>query len=96
MTTKDILKLYHKVGLATNVRDAFVKEIIESQYKFTREKINELVLKEEITKEEFKELKTNFTFKYLGKLYTNQKLINYLIKKRNGRKFKRKGTEESN
>ena len=87
MTNKDILRLYHKVGLQTMVRDQFVKEIIESQYKFVREKINELEFNENITEEEFKQIKTNFTFKYLGKLYTNYRIVsNYLKRKKNGRK----------
>lgn len=97
MTNKDILKLYHKVGLETRVRDDFIKEIIESQYKFIREKINELEFKEELSEEQFKDIKTNFAIKYIGKLYTNYRLVSYLIKrKNNGRKFKKQGTKESN
>lgn len=97
MTIKDILKLYHKIGLETRVRDDFIKEIIESQYKFTKETINELGFNETISKEEFKDIKTNFTFKYIGKLYTRYDLVASLIKrKNNGREFKRKRTKEGN
>lgn len=101
MTIKDVLRLYHKVGLETRVRDAFVKEIIESQYKFTKEKINELKFEERITEEEFDKIKTNFSFKYIGKLYTNYRLVTNVLKRRQyGRdkkqQHKGEGTKENN
>lgn len=38
-------------------------------WKFIREKIQELPLKEDLTEEEFKALRTNFNLPSLGKLY---------------------------
>lgn len=74
MSRKGIDILYHKVGLNNNLRDIEVANIIESQYAFVKETIDDLALKD-ITEEEFDKLKTNFIFKYLGKLHTNYNII---------------------
>lgn len=65
-----INKLIHSLGLKYNLRDAEIKEIIESQFKFTFEKI--IALNLDIKKEELEQLKTTFYFKYLGKLFINE------------------------
>lgn len=65
-----INKLIHRLGLKYNLRDIEIKEIIESQFKFTYEKIIALDL--DIKKEELENLKTTFYFKYLGKLFINE------------------------
>lgn len=86
MTNKDIERLYHKIGLDLRLKDSVVKEIIESQYKFAKETINNLEIPDNVTEEEFDKLKTNFTFKYLIKLYTNYRVVsNYQKRKQNGR-----------
>jgi hypothetical protein len=72
---KKLEALYHRIGLVNNLSGAEVKKIIESPYEFAKEKINELDLKEVKEETEFELLKTNFLFKYLGKLHTNFKTI---------------------
>lgn len=72
---KKIDALYHKVGLMNNLSKTEVKEIVESVYEMAAKRINELELKEIDTEEEFDKTKTNFIFKYLGKLHTNFKTI---------------------
>ena len=71
-------KLIHKLGLKYHLRDSEIKEIVESQFRFTYDKIKSLDLEEDV-----EELKTNFIFKYLGKLYIDKKQLN---KKKDGRK----------
>lgn len=77
-------QLIHKIGLKYNLRDIEVKEIVESQFRFTYEIIKGLNLKN-LTELELKELKTNFIYKYLGKLYINKQTIN-LIKEDGNKK----------
>ncbi|QOR58277.1 protein HU [uncultured phage cr106_1] len=45
-----------------------VKEAYESYWKFIRESIKSLPLKEDLTKEEFDKLRTNFNIPSIGKL----------------------------
>lgn len=80
MTKADEIRvnqLIHKIGLKYHLRDSEVKEIIESQFRFAYDTIRELNLDEDI-----ETLKTNFIFKYLGKLYIDKNTLN---KRRNGR-----------
>lgn len=68
-------KLYHRVGLKHNLNRAQIKLIVESPYKFTKEMVDELSLKEVESEEEFNLLKTNFIYKFMGKLHTSYKTI---------------------
>lgn len=77
-----IKMLIHKIGLEFNLRDDHVRKIISSPYKFTREKITALDIKEDLTEEEFNELKTNFRYPYIGKLYTNFKICEKIKKQK--------------
>lgn len=54
---------------------SIVERAFNSQFEFTRETIEELVIKG-INKEELTALKTNFNYKYIGKLYAASKLLN--------------------
>lgn len=65
-----INKLIHSLGLKYNLQDEVIKKIINSPYKFTRNKISELQINDDITQEEYNKLKTNFIYLYIGKLYT--------------------------
>lgn len=68
--------LIHKLGLKYNLRDEEIKKIVQSPYKFTRQVISELDIKQDITEEEFNKLNTNFIYMYLGKLYTSFEIFN--------------------
>ena len=61
-----IKTLTHKIGLKYNLRDEIITKIINSPYKFTRDKISHLEIHDE-----YKKLETNFIYPFLGKLYTN-------------------------
>lgn len=73
-------KLIHSIGLKYNLRDSEVREIIESQFRFAYEKIKELDFKDK-SDEDIKLMKTNFYFKYIGKLYVVPHIVEYLITK---------------
>lgn len=73
-------KLIHRIGLKYNLKDSDVKSILESQFRFTYETIKELELSE-LTDEELEELKTNFQYKYIGKLYINKDILKNKIKR---------------
>lgn len=65
----EIKKLIHRIGLKYNLRDDIVNKILVSPYKFTREKITELELKEVVDREDAEALKTNFMYLHIGKLF---------------------------
>ena len=65
----EIKRLIHRIGLKYNLRDDIVNKILVSPYKFTREKITELELKEVVDREDAEALKTNFMYLHIGKLY---------------------------
>ena len=68
---KKVNDLIHSIGLKNNLRDSEVREIVESQFRFTQETIRGLKL----TEENINDVKTNFIFKYLGKLYFDKKQL---------------------
>ena len=65
----EIKRLIHRIGLKYNLRDDIVNKILVSPYKFTREKITELELKEVVDREDVEALKTNFMYLHIGKLF---------------------------
>lgn len=75
-----IKQLIHRIGLKYNLRDDDVRKIFESQFRFTYDTIRELELKD-LTEEELEELKTNFQYKYIGKLYINKQTLKNKWKK---------------
>lgn len=88
MTYQEIIK---EVASELNLPAQVVKEAYESYWKFIRESIKGLPLKEDLSKEEFKSLRTNFNIPSLGKLsctydrYINLRKRRKIIEKlRNG------------
>lgn len=71
MSHDKVKALIHKLGLKYHIGDSLATKIINSQYRFTREKIANLQLDGIETEEQFDKLKTNFMFKYIGKIYAN-------------------------
>lgn len=67
-------KMLHSVGLKYGIKDEDIRNIFESQFRFTYDTIRELDFTN-LTKEEIEELKTNFQYKYIGKLYINKKTL---------------------
>lgn len=70
MSNDKVKALIHKLGLKYHIGDSLTTKIINSQYRFTREKITSLELDNIETEEQFNKLKTNFIFQYIGKIYT--------------------------
>jgi hypothetical protein len=79
---KKVKDLIHKIGLVNNLTDEQVKNIVESQFRFTYETIKNIPL-EDLSEEDVEELKKTFYFKYLGKLYTTNEIIKRKINKLN-------------
>jgi len=77
---KKVKDLIHSIGLMNNLVDKDVKEIVESQFRFTYKTIRELNF-EGLTDEEIDNLRTNFYFKYIGKIYTDSEIIKRSLKR---------------
>ena len=80
---KEILnKLHNELGLSTET----ILQVYKSYWKFIRTKIEELPLKEDLDKEAFSRIKTNFNIPKLGKLhctYPRYEVIKRLNRRRN-------------
>lgn len=84
--------IYESISREQGIPIEVVKEAYESQWSFIRETIKELPLKENLSEEEFKELRTNFNIPSIGKLSCTydrflgvKKRFKYLNKLRDGR-----------
>jgi len=75
--------LIHSIGLKHNLQDEVINKIVNSPYKFTREKISELEISDDMSEEEYNKLKTNFMYLYIGKLHTTFEMCTkfYKLKK---------------
>lgn len=62
------LEILQNVSEQLNLPLEVVKKAYESQWKFIRESIKALPLKEDLSEEEFSKLRTNFNVPSLGKL----------------------------
>jgi len=89
---KKVKALIHSLGLKYNLQDDVINKIVNSPYKFTREKIGEMKLDEVSTEEELNAVKTNFIYSYIGKYYVTfdfmerlRKLKEYIKIRKDGR-----------
>ena len=82
----EIKRLIHRIGLKYNLRDDIVNKILVSPYKFTREKISELEISDDMSEEEYNKLKTNFIYLYIGRLYTTFDICTKFYKLRRWKK----------
>ena len=60
--------IFEKLANELNLSKETVENTYKAYWKFIREKITSLVLKKNMTKEDFNKLKTNFNLPSLGKL----------------------------
>ena len=88
MTTKDIVK---KASIELNIPYERVWNIYEAYWKYIRQHISSLPLKEDITKEEFSKLKTNINVPSIGKFHVDWDTL--CIKKERHERYKNKKTE---
>lgn len=73
---KKINELYHRLSLKYGLSKEEIKQIVESPYEFTKETLKDIDVNKIQSEEDADNTKTNFIYKYWGKLYTNFKLIN--------------------
>lgn len=75
-----------EISQELNIPKEVVLESYRSFWKFIREKIKELPLKEDLTEEKFNELRTNFNVPSIGKLSCTYERYQYI--KNNYKNFK--------
>lgn len=63
--------VYEKAASILGIEKEVIKDVYETYWKYIRETIEKLPLKENLTLEEFEKLKTNFNIPSLGKLSCN-------------------------
>lgn len=71
---RKVKTIIHRIGLLNNLTDNEVRNIVESQFRFTYETIKNISL-DDLSEEEVENLKKTFYYKYLGKLYTTTDII---------------------
>ena len=70
-------RIYDKVSAELGIPKDVVRSAYLHSWKFIKEKISELPLKEDLTEDEFNELRRNFNQPSLGKMYIDyQKYLN--------------------
>lgn len=80
MKSKKIDNFIHSIGLKYNLSDDIVKKIVESQFEFTKKKLNEIDFSLINSEEDFENLKKIFYFKGLGRIYINKRSLNKILK----------------
>ena len=78
---KQLTRQIKRIAKENNLPESIVKEIYESQFKFIRQTIEAMDLKN-MTEEEFEKLKCIFSLKYLGKFHTNWNVIKKINKEK--------------
>ncbi len=61
--------IVHELSKEMSLKEEVIDTIYKSFYNFIRESITNLPLKEELSEEEFNNLKTNFNIPAIGKLH---------------------------
>lgn len=77
---RKLRKKIKELAKTHSLPESVVQKAFESQFKMTREIIRNLELLN-ISEEEFKDLKTNFNWKYIGKYNTSYNFIQKIKKK---------------
>lgn len=68
-------EIYESVAKELGIAPEVVKAAYQSQWQFIRNTIEALPLKEELSEEEFSQLRTSFNLPSLGKIYTTHEKI---------------------
>lgn len=68
-------EIYEQVAKDLGLEPEVVKAAYRSQWQFIRNTIEALPLKEELSEEEFSQLRTSFNIPSLGKLYTTDEKV---------------------
>jgi hypothetical protein len=80
-------KIYKEIASDLGLNESDIKDVFKYTWEFIRKKIEELPLKEDLTEEEFNNLKTTFMLPEIGKLgcdYNTYRSIrkSYLLKQK--------------
>ena len=75
-------KIYEKIANNTNISPQVVKDIYESIFGFISERIGEVDNMDQISEEDFKNLRMSFNLPQLGKFFISYKSIQNLKKQR--------------
>lgn len=79
-----------KVSELTGFPKDLVSKTYKAYWRFIKDKVENLPLKEKLSREEFSNLKTNFNLPYLGKLFCNyDRWVSIRNKYNNGIKYKK-------
>ena len=78
-------EIYEEVAKELNLPVDTVTKVYRYHWKFIKETIESLPLKDNLTKEEFEKLRTNFNLPGIGKLYITWEDYKKTIDKYNGR-----------
>ena len=90
-------QVYAEASERLGIDKSIIKKSYKLFWKFIRDKIEELPLKEELTEEEFGKLRTNFNIPSVGKLYCTYKEFSGAHKKHEFiEKYKRKNEYKRN
>lgn len=76
---KKVDKLIHSIGLKYFLSDKDIKEIVESPFIFTKEKMKQIDLTKIKSQEDVDKIKGTFLYKGLGRLYLSPKMIKKII-----------------
>lgn len=77
---KKIIRKIKELSRETGIPESIVQKVFESQFKMARETIKNIDMVN-MAEEEFNNTKTNFNWKYIGKLYTKYSTIQKLKEK---------------
>lgn len=61
-------EIYKKVSEELNIPEDIVGKVYKAYWKFIRDSISSLPLKEDLSEEDFNKLRTNFNIPHIGKL----------------------------
>lgn len=90
-------QVYAEASERLGIDKSVVKKSYKLFWKFIRNKIEELPLKEDLTEEEFRKLRTNFNVPSVGKLYCTYKEFSGAHKKHEFiKKYKKENEHKRN
>lgn len=90
MSKKKFTSKIKETARKHNLPESVVEEIFNSQFKFYKETVDALPIKDIETEEEFNKLKTVFYLKYIGKFYIKWNLVSKVKANINNKKEENK------
>lgn len=63
--------IYNEVSMNLNIPKSLVKSVYSSYWLYIKNKINEMPLKDDLSKDDINEMKNSFSIPFFGKLYVD-------------------------